>query len=81
MQLEDIDRKLERIAKTTAAGDWKPAGGGWDPDKHPRAGTSPNPGWFASTSGDVAMWVRLLFRISRAMTAASIYHPDRASTN
>jgi hypothetical protein len=52
MQLEDIDRKLERIAKTTAAGDWNPAGGGWDPDKHPRAGTSPNPGWFASTSGD-----------------------------
>ncbi len=24
---------------------------GWDPDKHPRAGTPPNPGWFAPTEG------------------------------
>jgi hypothetical protein len=23
----------------------------WDPAKHPRAGTSPNPGWFASSGG------------------------------
>lgn len=52
MQLEDIALKLERISKTTAAGDWNPAGSGWDPDKHPRAGTAPNPGWFAPTRGD-----------------------------
>jgi hypothetical protein len=32
MQLEDVALKLDRIAKTTAAGDWNPAGGGgWDP--------------------------------------------------
>lgn len=24
----------------------------WDPAKHPRAGTPPNPGWFASTDGE-----------------------------
>jgi hypothetical protein len=23
----------------------------WDPDKHPRTGTSPNPGWFAPADG------------------------------
>lgn len=52
MQLEDLALKLDRIAKTTAVGDWNPArGGGWDPDKHPRAGTAPNPGWFATTGG------------------------------
>jgi hypothetical protein len=45
MQFEDVALKLDRVAKTTAAGDW-------DPDKHPRAGTAPNPGWFASTSGE-----------------------------
>jgi hypothetical protein len=50
MQLEDVALKLDRIAKTTAAGDWNPASGaGWDPEKHPRAGTGPNPGWFATT--------------------------------
>jgi hypothetical protein len=26
----------------------------WDPAKHPRTGTPPNPGWFAPTSGDDA---------------------------
>ena len=53
LQLEDVALKLDGIAKTTAAGDWNPAGSsGWDPDKHPRAGTAPNPGWFATTSGD-----------------------------
>jgi len=52
MQLEDVALKLDRIAKTTAAGDWNPAGRDWDPDKHPRAGTGPNPGWFAPTSSD-----------------------------
>jgi hypothetical protein len=51
MQLEDVALKLDRIAKTTAAGDWNPASGGWDSDKHPRAGTGPNPGWFAPTGG------------------------------
>jgi hypothetical protein len=41
MQLEDVALKLNRIGKTTVAG-------GWNPDKHPRTGTAPNPGWFAS---------------------------------
>ena len=27
---------------------------GWDPDKHPRAGTPPNPGWFAPTDAHSA---------------------------
>ncbi|HKT20660.1 MAG TPA: hypothetical protein VJR47_21585 [Stellaceae bacterium] len=44
MQLEDISLALERIQKTTAAGNW-------DPAKHPRAGTAPNPGWFAPSDG------------------------------
>src|SRR6185312_12441320 len=44
MQLEDVSLTLERIQKTTAAGNW-------DPAKHPRAGTAPNPGWFAPTDG------------------------------
>ena len=52
MQVEDVALKLDRIAKTTAAGDWNPSGGGWDPDKHPRAGTGPNPGWFAPMGRD-----------------------------
>jgi hypothetical protein len=26
--------------------------GDWDPAKHPRTGTAPNPGWFAATSGE-----------------------------
>ena len=25
--------------------------GDWNPDLHPRAGTAPNPGWFATTQG------------------------------
>ena len=44
MQLEDIALKLDRLHKTTAAGDWNPA-------KHPRTGRAPNPGWFAPTDG------------------------------
>lgn len=53
MQIEDLALKLDRIAKTTAAGDWNPpGGGGWDPEKHPRAGAGPNPGWFAPTGGN-----------------------------
>lgn len=44
MQIEDVRLKLDRIAKAAAAGDW-------DPDKHPRTGTAPNPGWFAPTEG------------------------------
>jgi hypothetical protein len=36
MQLEDVSLTLERIEKTTAAGNW-------DPAKHPRAGTAPIP--------------------------------------
>ncbi len=26
----------------------------WDPDRHPRAGVAPNPGWFAPTDGENA---------------------------
>jgi hypothetical protein len=44
MELEDIVVRLAANAKALAAGDW-------DPDKHPRAGTAPNPGWFAPTGG------------------------------
>lgn len=44
MQIEDVRFKLDRIAKAAAGGDW-------DPDKHPRTGTAPNPGWFAPTDG------------------------------
>lgn len=44
MELDDIELKLDRVSKTTAGGDW-------DPDKHPRTGTAPNPGWFAPTDG------------------------------
>jgi hypothetical protein len=51
IQIEDVALKIDRIARTTAAGDWNPAGSGWDTDKHPRAGTAPNPGWFAPTDG------------------------------
>lgn len=43
MQFEDVSLTLDRIAKTTMAGDW-------DPAKHPRTGTAPNPGWFAPVS-------------------------------
>lgn len=43
MQLEDVSLTLERLGKTTAAGNW-------DPANHPRAGTAPNPGWFAPVS-------------------------------
>ena len=45
MQLEDIQLSLDRVSKTTAAGDW-------DPAEHPRTGTPPNPGWFAPTGDD-----------------------------
>jgi hypothetical protein len=34
----------------TAAWFEKSSGSGWDPTKHPRLGTSPNPGWFATTA-------------------------------
>jgi hypothetical protein len=44
MQLEDVALSLDRVGKAAAAGDW-------DPAKHPRAGTAPNPGWFAPTDG------------------------------
>ena len=40
METEDLLIKLEQRATILARGDW-------DPAKHPRAGTPPNPGWFA----------------------------------
>ncbi len=44
MQLEDIALTHGRLDKTMMAADW-------DPAKHPRTGTVPNPGWFAPTDG------------------------------
>jgi hypothetical protein len=38
----------DRLIKTERGGDAL-ARAGWDPDKHPRAGAPPNPGWFAPT--------------------------------
>jgi hypothetical protein len=45
-ELETEDRliKFERGVEVLARA-------GWDPDKHPRAGAPPNPGWFAPTEG------------------------------
>ncbi len=43
----------DRLIKTERGGDVL-ARAGWDPDKHPRAGTPPNPGWFAPTEGSSA---------------------------
>jgi hypothetical protein len=40
----------DRLIKFERSGDVL-ARAGWDPDKHPRAGTPPNPGWFAPTDG------------------------------
>ncbi len=42
METEDLLIKLEQRAEVFARGDW-------DPAKHPREGTAPNPGWFAPT--------------------------------
>jgi hypothetical protein len=38
----------DRLIKTERGGD-RLARAGWEPDKHPRIGTPPNPGWFAPT--------------------------------
>ena len=52
MVLADVSLKLDHLQKTTAGGDW-------DPAKHPRAGTAPNPGWFAPTGdGDTSEGIR-----------------------
>ncbi len=40
----------DRLIKFERGGDVL-ARAGWDPDKHPRAGTPPNAGWFAPTEG------------------------------
>jgi hypothetical protein len=44
MEMEDLLIKVEARADRLLQGDW-------DPAEHPRAGTSPNPGWFAPTGG------------------------------
>lgn len=44
METEDLLIKVEARADQLLRGDWNPA-------EHPRAGTSPNPGWFAPTDG------------------------------
>jgi hypothetical protein len=46
MVLEDALIKRERGEDRLLRGD-----GDWDPDQHPRTGTSPNPGWFAPKDG------------------------------
>lgn len=40
----------DRLIKFERGGDVL-ARAGWDPDKHPRTGAPPNPGWFAPTEG------------------------------
>ncbi len=47
LETEDLLIKTERGGDVLARA-------GWDPDKHPRAGTPPNPGWFAPTAGSSA---------------------------
>jgi hypothetical protein len=44
----------DRLIKAECGGDLL-ARADWDPDKHPRAGTPPNPGWFAPTDGPGAL--------------------------
>jgi hypothetical protein len=44
MEVEDALIKTEQHAGALLRGEW-------DPDKHPRTGTAPNPGWFAPTDG------------------------------
>jgi hypothetical protein len=46
METEDLLIRLEQRADALARADW-------DPAKHPRAGTAPNPGWFAP-AGDAS---------------------------
>jgi hypothetical protein len=43
----------DRLIKAEPSGNVL-ARGGWDPDKHPRTGAPPNPGWFAPTGGSSA---------------------------
>jgi hypothetical protein len=47
LEAEDLLIKAERGAE------W-PVRAGWDPAEHPRAGTPPNPGWFAPTEAGSA---------------------------
>jgi len=53
-QKKDITLFAPMFDQFADAGAWfeKSSGSGWDPTKHPRLGTSPNPGWFAQTTGD-----------------------------
>lgn len=44
--LEAEDRLVKEVRGSLVA-----KNGGWDPAQHPRAGTAPNPGWFAPTDG------------------------------
>ena len=44
LEAEDRLTKFERGGEVLARA-------GWDPDKHPRVGAPPNPGWFAPTEG------------------------------
>ncbi|MGH9810429.1 MAG: hypothetical protein ACRD9W_24815, partial [Terriglobia bacterium] len=41
--------EAEDLLIKTEVGGTALARAGWDPDQHPRAGTPPNPGWFAPT--------------------------------
>ena len=47
LETEDLLIKTERAGEVLARA-------GWDPNKHPRAGIPPNPGWFAPTEGSSA---------------------------
>ena len=51
LKIPDLPSFAARDALETEDRLIKYAAGDWDPAKHPRAGTPPNPGWFAPTDG------------------------------
>ena len=53
-QVQDVARFAPLFDSFSGTAAWleKSSGTPWDPAKHPRLGTAPNPGWFADTSGD-----------------------------
>ena len=52
LKIPDLPNAAARAAMEVEDCLIKYANEDWDPAKHPRAGTPPNPGWFATTGGD-----------------------------
>jgi hypothetical protein len=52
LKIPDLPGSIAREAMEAEDRLIKYANAEWDPEKHPRAGTPPNPGWFAPTGGD-----------------------------